>query len=481
MSGFVRRVGQSHRFASLRGRGKRVILAHNGIRRLIPGPPIQSANGDLVTHSLLSRHAAVIGAAVALSLPSALAAQAPTQQELLRDNAAGNYLAARHAGVERDAAAAAAYYLNVLKSDPHNTDLLSRAFLSVLTEGDVDEAAKLADKLVQVDQTDRIARLVIGVRALKQKQYSSARQNFSQSVRGPVTDLTATLLSAWALYGAGDTRAAIDTMDKLAGPDWYGIFKDLHAGMILDLANNKKEAGKRYERAYKADPTALRTVQAYGRYLSRNGSKDDALKVYQDFNKALPDHPLIKEEMKARLGRRQAAAAGRFGAGRRRRSALRARRLDRAARRRRSGADLSAACALSRAVASDGAAFARRPLRVAEKARSGDQGLRTGSADVAAVSQRRNPARRRPRSARSHRRSQEAARTRHRRASEGHRSAARARQYSARAQGVRRMRRCLWQGHRHGAQAGKVELGDVLLPRHLLRALAPMAEAPKPI
>ncbi len=132
------------------------------------------------------------------------------------------------------------------------------------------------------------------MRALKQKKYGAARQNFAQSVRGPVTDLTAALLSAWALAGAGNTRMAIDSMDKLAGPDWYGIFKDLHAGLILDLANNKKEAGKRYERAYKVDPTALRTVQAYGRYLSRNGSKDDALKVYQDFDKALPDHPLIK-------------------------------------------------------------------------------------------------------------------------------------------------------------------------------------------
>ncbi|MGH6738412.1 MAG: tetratricopeptide repeat protein, partial [Bradyrhizobium sp.] len=69
-------------------------------------------------------------------------------------------------------------------------------------------------------------------------------------------------------------------------------------GMILDLGN-KKDAGKRLERAYKVDPTALRTVQAYGRYLSRNGSKDDALKIYQDFDKALPNHPLIKQEMKA--------------------------------------------------------------------------------------------------------------------------------------------------------------------------------------
>jgi tetratricopeptide (TPR) repeat protein len=251
-----------------------------------------------VIHSLLSRHAAVVGAVVLWSLPSALAAQAPTPQDLLHSTAAGSYLAARHAGVERDSGTAAAYYLNVLKADPHNADLLSRTFLSVLTDGDIDEAGRLADRLIQLDRTDRIARLVIGVRALKQKQYAIARQNFAQSVRGPVTDLTAALLSAWALAGASDTHGAIDTLDRLAGPDWYAIFKDLHAGLILDVANNKKEAGKRYERAYKADPMALRTVQAYAHYLSRNAGKDDALKLYQQFTKAVPDHPVVVEEMK---------------------------------------------------------------------------------------------------------------------------------------------------------------------------------------
>jgi tetratricopeptide (TPR) repeat protein len=251
-----------------------------------------------VTQSLLFWRAAIVGAAVTVSLPGAALA-APTEQELLHDNPAGNYLAARHAGTERDSAAAAAYYLNVLKADPRNTDVLSRAFLSVLTEGDIDQAGKLADRLLQLDRTDRIARLVVGVRALKQKDYSTAKQDFAQSVRGPVTDLTATLLAAWAQAGAGDARGATDTMDKLSGPDWYSIFKDLHAGLILDLANNKKDAGKRFERAYKVDPTAVRTVEAYGRFLARNGSKDDALKVYQDFDKALPDHPLIVQEMKA--------------------------------------------------------------------------------------------------------------------------------------------------------------------------------------
>ncbi|HUI15575.1 MAG TPA: tetratricopeptide repeat protein [Xanthobacteraceae bacterium] len=250
-----------------------------------------------MTH-LLPRHAALVGIALAFSLSSALAAETPAQQPLSPENAFGSYLAARHASAERDEGAAASYYLDVLKLDPHNSDLLSRAFLSELSDGDIDAASKLADRLLAIDHSDRISRLVVGIRELKKKHYAAAREDFTQSVRGPVTDLTATLLSAWALAGQGETHLAIDTLDKLSGPDWYGIFKDLHAGFILDFAKENKAAGKRYASAYKADPTALRTVEAYGRWLSRNGNKADALKVYADFAKELPNHPLIDEETK---------------------------------------------------------------------------------------------------------------------------------------------------------------------------------------
>ena len=247
---------------------------------------------------LLPRHAVIAGAVVLSSLTVSLASETPTPQELAHATTAGSYLAARHAGVERESGTAAAYYLNVLRADPRNADLLGRTFLSVLTNGDIDEAGRLADRLLQLDRSDRIARLVLGVRALKLKQYGVARQNFAQSVRGPVTDLTATLLAAWAQSGTGDTKGAIETLDKLSGPDWYAIFKDLHAGIILDVGNNKKDAAKRYEHAYKADPVALRTVQAYGHFLSRTAGKDEALKIYQEFSKAVPDHPVITEEMK---------------------------------------------------------------------------------------------------------------------------------------------------------------------------------------
>src|ERR1700761_6432859 len=159
--------------------------------------------------------------------PSDNSAQFPSSRDIKALTTSGSYLAARHASVERDAASAATFYRSALRTDPKNNELLDRAFISSLADGDIDEAVKLADRILAADKTNRVARLVIGVRDLKQKKYASAQTNINQSVRGPITDLVATLLSAWAAYGAGDSKAAVAAIDKLAGPEWYPLFKDL--------------------------------------------------------------------------------------------------------------------------------------------------------------------------------------------------------------------------------------------------------------
>ncbi|MET0444977.1 MAG: tetratricopeptide repeat protein [Pseudorhodoplanes sp.] len=237
-----------------------------------------------------------------LMLPSLLSAQAPLslpgKPDPARVSPSGNYLAARHASQQRDAASASAYYRAALRADPKNPELLDRAFIASLAEGDIEEAVKLADRVLQVSKNDRTARLVLGVRAIKTKQWQQARLNLAQSVRGPVTDLTAALLIAWTHYAANDSKTAIDVIDKLQGPDWYALFKDQHAGLILDIANKKPEAKRRFEKVQKLDGNNLRLVEAYGSFLSRNGTKDESLEVFRTFEKALPRHPLIMQEIK---------------------------------------------------------------------------------------------------------------------------------------------------------------------------------------
>jgi tetratricopeptide (TPR) repeat protein len=227
-------------------------------------------------------------------------AQTPRPKSLAfpRVSISGSYLAARHAGSARDAAAAAIYYRAALRGDPRNPELLSRAFTAVLQNGEIDEAVRLAERLLQVDKNDRVARLVLGVRAIKQKQYASARTHLAQSVRGPITDLAASLLQAWTHVGPNESRSAMETIDKLGGPESYNLLKDLHAGLILDLSGHRRDALKRLERAYKQDPSVLRVAQAYAVEQSRLGNRDEALKVFQAYEETVPRHPLVAEAIR---------------------------------------------------------------------------------------------------------------------------------------------------------------------------------------
>ena len=226
------------------------------------------------------------------------AAQFPSKVDLKSLTTSGSYLAARHASVERDAASAAAFYRSALRTDPKNNELLDRAFISSLADGDIDEAVKLADRILTMDKANRVARLVVGVRDLKQKKYPAAQLNINQSIRGPITDLVATLLSGWASYGAGDAKAAVAGIDKLTGPEWYPIFKDLHIGMVLEISGKDKDAGARFERAYKLDDSMLRVSDAYARWLSRNKDGAAAAGIYEAFDKKLPRHPLVQEGLR---------------------------------------------------------------------------------------------------------------------------------------------------------------------------------------
>ncbi|GLK71925.1 tetratricopeptide repeat protein [Ancylobacter dichloromethanicus] len=237
--------------------------------------------------------AAILATLTALGLTLPARADAPPADFIARSAPAGNYLAARLAIAERDTAAAAAYYRELVRLFPRNGELLERAFLTLLAEGSIEEAVQLARRIVRIDPEHTLARLVLGVRAIKAKQYVTARSNLRRSGQGAIAELNATLLSAWSQFGSGEARAGVKAIDALQGPEWYTGFKDFHAGLILDAAGVKKESGQRLEAALKLDPRTLRVVDAYARWASRNADKKLAIETYEAFDKLVPGDPLV--------------------------------------------------------------------------------------------------------------------------------------------------------------------------------------------
>ena len=170
------------------------------------------------------------------------AVQAPAFQPA--ESLEGNYLAAYIAGAARDTAAAATFYREALKEDPRNPELLERAFVSFLADGAMQEAFRVAERLMQRDQSNGLAHLALGVRELKVRQYAKAREHLTKGGPGRAADLTSTLLTAWALAGAGDGKRALEVADKLKGERTYNVFRDYHAGLIAALVGNTAEIGR---------------------------------------------------------------------------------------------------------------------------------------------------------------------------------------------------------------------------------------------
>src|SRR5215831_12626222 len=85
----------------------------------------------------LRRAAVAALAALAVTWPGMLStrAQAESRDGVSRTSPSGSYLAARHAGDQRDTAAASSYYRAALRGDPRNNELLGRTFLAVLANG----------------------------------------------------------------------------------------------------------------------------------------------------------------------------------------------------------------------------------------------------------------------------------------------------------------------------------------------------------
>jgi tetratricopeptide (TPR) repeat protein len=208
------------------------------------------------------------------------------------ESPAGNYLAALVAGAERDTVAAATFFREALRFDPRNPKLIERAFVAAVSNGNMRDAFGLAERLVAREPDNSLAHLALGVQSIKNRQFAAARAHFAKGGAGQQRDITATLLTAWCYLGEGNPRKALELVDRLRDEN-FAVFRDYHAGLIANVAKNNAEAARRLKTAYEADKNTLRLVDAYARFLARQGKIAEAINVYEAFDQILPSHPIV--------------------------------------------------------------------------------------------------------------------------------------------------------------------------------------------
>ena len=188
---------------------------------------------------------------LAVSLPaiSLLTGTAEAAAPLKLSDAAGVFLVARLAAMENDLPYAAAQFDRVLAADPADAELRQQAFMANLLAGRQAAAARLAALQPAGNQ---VAQMVLADADARAGNWAAAARRFAALPRQGMTLVLQPLLLAWAQQGAGDTDAALATLQPfVAGRRFRGAYA-LHAALIADQAGRAAEATKLYQVALAA-------------------------------------------------------------------------------------------------------------------------------------------------------------------------------------------------------------------------------------
>ena len=210
---------------------------------------------------------------LALSMLSACAAADPfsgspaTAARSAPSGVYGEFLAGRFAAAHAAPDIAADSFLRALATRADDSELLRHAFTASLMAGRA-EAIQLARQLPD----DPVAQLLLADQDLRAGNWQAAEQRYRALPSQGLTQVLQPLLLAWTQAGAGQTDAALGTLQPFVNSQRFrGVFA-LHAAMIADLGGKQEAAAKLYATAEaEMPPVNLRVGEILASWQIRSG------------------------------------------------------------------------------------------------------------------------------------------------------------------------------------------------------------------
>lgn len=210
----------------------------------------------------------------------------------------GNYLAGRHAQVERAMPEATLYINKALSLSPDTPDLLRRAFVVLASEGQIEEARPLAEQILDDNDEAPIAGLTVVIWYMKNDRWNDAQAKIDAFADGGLNRFMAPLLSAWSDVALGKSaETAIETLKPLQKEGSKPLYY-MHKAMIYDLKGDPDAALAAYQEEIKEQGgISLRIVELLGNLYERKGMKEKALALYEDFAQSNTRSPVMRDAL----------------------------------------------------------------------------------------------------------------------------------------------------------------------------------------
>ena len=203
----------------------------------------------------------------------------------------GAYVAGRVAHLRKNFNAAANFYMEALKDDPTNQELINSVYLLLVSKGRVSEAAKYARISLANGDKNNFIYIILMTDDMKEKKFAEAEKDLNE-LSGPVYDqFIVPLLSAWTYVGReGDAeqnrKKALAKLQVLKKEPSFRAMYNFHAGMINDFYGKNDEAQKNYEVIVNEESLEMsfRSLQIITNFYLRTNQKDKAVELVKRYH-----------------------------------------------------------------------------------------------------------------------------------------------------------------------------------------------------
>ena len=210
----------------------------------------------------------------------------------------GEYLTGRHALFNHQYDVAADNYLEAIKQDPENIELMQFSLSVFIAAGRFEDAFFVNEKLKEMDAQNEVSNILDFFNKTKNKSYNEALIDIDELSSTGIMNLIKPFFRAWIDAAEGSASEIDAVVNSFEEENNFNFFNFFQVGLIYEYLEDFEKAESFYAQALNERGLLnLRAVEAYGKILKKNGKTEKAISILEDYIDQAP----ANEQLKATL------------------------------------------------------------------------------------------------------------------------------------------------------------------------------------
>ncbi len=203
---------------------------------------------------------------------------------------AGNYLASRHAQIHHDWKNANLYVNKLMQNGVNNREILQRAMVLALGNGDAERAISIAQEVhaENPNEENTIVELLLLSKSIKDKKYDTALKTLKEQNKNATIRFVEPFLTAWIKAAQGEL-----SLNNLK----QNTAQLYHAILISDFLNDHSQMEKMINHALSVEDITDGEIEKMADLYGHTGIVDKAVDLYEKILKSSPDNESIKNKI----------------------------------------------------------------------------------------------------------------------------------------------------------------------------------------